>query len=324
VSSSIPSGTNDKPDNQAATKGTRLLVAGLVTDDPLKTLRAGEMLTTENIVFNGSDATDVPQDAKDWSFFEGALLTVGLRIDGMHQILGTAVVVAPGLAVTATHVFDEHLPGVRDGSIGLWCGGVASAGLNVWEVSGVNFAPQSDIAFLSIRLVSELPEGRKIRKLPLSTRTVLPGDKVSVIGFRIGPLESSEETSFLFSGQMFIAAGHVVETHPHMRDPLLMPYPTIEIACGAVGGMSGGAVIDDTGHVVGVLSKSFETEDHRGPSSASWIVGGLNRRVSISWPPGLYPENVHVLDIDHRILTIQGREHMKIIDDNNYQYVVWN
>ena len=73
-------------------------------DDPLSRLPDGTTIWKQTLVFGGSDADVKPEEVRDWGFFDGALLAVGFG-DWRHlEIHGTAVMVAPGLAITATHV----------------------------------------------------------------------------------------------------------------------------------------------------------------------------------------------------------------------------
>jgi hypothetical protein len=79
-----------------------------ITTDPLRDMPVGATLRVSPVVFGASDAKMVPDDVKNWDFFDGALLAVGFGRDGEHVALhGTAVMIAPGLAVTAAHVVRE-------------------------------------------------------------------------------------------------------------------------------------------------------------------------------------------------------------------------
>jgi hypothetical protein len=102
-----------------------------------------------------------------------------------------------------------------------------------------------------------------------------------------------------------------------------MPYPTIEIACGSLGGMSGGAILDDDGFLLGVTSRGVDADDGLGPTFAAWIVGALHRSVELPWPPGVYSSPIHLLDIDDRLLGIEGREKVAVVDGMTMHYEVW-
>ncbi len=71
----------------------------------------------------------------------------------------------------------------------------------------------------------------------------------------------------------------------------MVPYPAIEIDCGAFSGMSGGVVLNQHGVVLGVVSTSFGTDDDAGPTFAALIEAShLDRELEIPWPPGAYTQ----------------------------------
>jgi hypothetical protein len=87
--------------------------------------------------------------------------------------------------------------------------------------------------------------------------------------------------------------------------------------------MSGGALLDETGFLLGTTSRGLTSEDGLGPTLAAWVVGALNRELEIPWPPGLYPQPVHLLDIDKRLLFIEGRDHVRAVDANRVEHEPW-
>jgi len=88
--------------------------------------------------------------------------------------------------------------------------------------------------------------------------------------------------------------------------------------------MSGGAVLDADGLLVGVISRGLQTEDMRGPTYAAWIVGGLHQVLKLPWPPGAYGDDpVHLLDMPEDVLGIVGREAITIDGPTDYRYRVW-
>lgn len=102
-----------------------------------------------------------------------------------------------------------------------------------------------------------------------------------------------------------------------------MPFPTIEVACGSIGGMSGGALLDETGFLLGETSRGVTSEDGLGPTFVAWVVGALNRELEIPWPPGIYPQPVHLLDINQWLLLIEGRDHVRAVDANRVEHELW-
>jgi hypothetical protein len=296
---------------------------GIVTEDPLAQVPIGTSIQMAPVLFDGATATVVPQGVVNWTFFEGAVLAVVVRTGNEDLVAGTAVVIAPGLAVTATHVLSDRLVEVLAGTASLTCIGPTSAGLEIWRVQKINYCDADDIAYLSLQLASAISPEWRFRSIAVTTRAPKPGETVFVLGFKFPTMVRSSWDNIRAEGTLYAAAGEVTNVYHPIRDRVLMPYPTIEVACGSLGGMSGGAVLDGQGYLLGVLSRGWDTEDQAGPSYAAWIIGGLNRHVQIPWPPGFYTQPTHVLQIDERVLRIEGRERIAILDDTTYEYRVW-
>src|SRR4051794_10488160 len=72
---------------------------GLVVEDPFAQLPVGTMIAVEPIPFTTSNAVAVPQGVTNWTFFEGAMLMVVVRSAEEELVVGTGVIVAPGLAI---------------------------------------------------------------------------------------------------------------------------------------------------------------------------------------------------------------------------------
>ena len=298
-------------------------IRGVVTENPLAQLPAGASIPLEIVPFGGSDATAIPQGTINWTFFEGALLMVVVRTGAGEGIVGTAVVLAPGLAVTATHLFGDCLPEVGKGKATVFCVGPTTAGAFMWQVNKLNYSDRDDIAYMSLELRSPVFPDWRLYSIAVTTRTPEPGETLSVIGFKFPTIMRESSHTFRAEGGLYVAVGKVTNVYHPFRDQLLMPYPTIEVACGSLGGMSGGAVVDCQGYLVGIISRGWQTEEQDGPTYAAWIIGGLNRQLEIPWPPGVYEQPIHILKIDERAMRIEGRERVKVLDDLAYEYQVW-
>lgn len=303
-------------------QGSPSSTSGVVTTDPLGALPVGTTLNIEPVPFIGADAGSIPRTVTNWTYFEGALLCVLVRTHDHDLAMGSAVMVAPGLAVTATHTFRDWIVDIEAGDVSLLCMGPSSVGCDLWLVRHVSFTDEDDITFLSLELASSIGSDWRVRTLPITTRAPRPGEALHVVGFRF-EADRTSGVAITLRGTLFIATGVVTAIHHPIRDRVLMPYPVIEVACGSIGGMSGGALLDDRGFVLGLVGRGLATEDGQGPTSAPWIIGGLNRLLDISWPPGLYQPSSHVLDIDNGLVSIEGRERMRILSPTEYQYELW-
>jgi Trypsin-like peptidase domain len=299
-------------------------LTGTVSEDPLARLPVGTSISYEPVIVGGSDAKTVPEGVINWDFFQGALLAVALRLQGSPSpgVLGTAVIIAPGLAVTATHVLGDTMPHLASGDAEVMCIGVRSGGLDLWRVWNVSYTDRDDVAYLSLQLASPWVEGWSFTSLGVTTRCPRQGEKLTIFGFRFDDVQE-EGHDFAVAGDLYAAAGTVNDVYHPVHILPSLPFPTIEINCGSLGGMSGGAVLDRDGLLVGMISRGWKTDDMKGPTYAAWIVGALNRKLELPWPPGLYGDEIHILEIPERLLHMTGRDAISVVDENRYGYRVW-
>ena len=289
-------------------------LTGVISTDPLVGQSLGTVIRAGTVVHGGSNADVVPEGVSNWDFYQGALLAIGVRTSTVSfGFLGTGVMIAPGLALTATHVLafrPNHLPALQSGDASMLCIGVRSEGLDVWKLRSIAHKYHDDedlylddLAYLSLELASPLTEGWRFSSLPITTRCPTDREELTIVGFRFcdEQIEASD-ARVSAGGDLFAAKGLVTAVYPRGRDNVL--YPTINISCGSLGGMSGGAVLDSEGKVMGLISRGYDG----GPTYAAWVVGALDRQLDIPWPPGSYPNPVDVMDIPEEILHVTGRE----------------
>jgi hypothetical protein len=93
------------------------------------------------------------------------------------------------------------------------------------------------------------------------------------------------------------------------------------VLSGTLGGMSGGAVIDVNGHVVGITSRGLETADQTGPSLAAWWLQAFFWRPVLSWPAGMHDAVTAVSD--NPTVLVVGREQLEILEDGGFNLARW-
>ena len=291
--------------------------------DTLKGLPVGASLSIEPVVFGSSDATSHPDGVTNWDFFQGALLAIGVRRAGSQEICGSGFMVAPGLALSATHVLRGHLDEIMAGSVFAFCVGIRTTGLDLWKIRSVSLTNEDDLAYLSLELMSAIDLAWRFSCLGVTTRCPTPSEAVTIFGFRFEQPSVAADGSVTFWGDLFAAAGAVRAVYPERSVYGPVSYPSIEIACGSLGGMSGGVLLDRHGLAMGLVSRGLGT-DGDGVTWASWLVGsGLNRHLAIPWPPGTYPHDVHILDIPDPLLRVEGREAIERVNSHQIRYRVW-
>jgi len=315
VGATLKDGTRILTRMPAATPDDRSLLRGEVLGAPRPRPPDGYQLSVGLLnLATATEALSIPAGVTNWTHFEGALMSV-IVMESVHSYrqVGTAVMLAPGLAVSAAHVLHDELESGTN--VRVLCAGPRSTGLDMWAVKTITNAVSDDIMYLSLEPASPFGDGWCLFRLPITTRQPDVGENLHVVGFRLHP-DASDRGDLTFSGNLFAAAGKVTGFYEEKRDSVMIPFPAIEIACGSLGGMSGGAVIDEFGHLIGVTSAGLDTEDGEGPTYAAWIVGALNRRLPLGWPQGIYGGTpIHLLDIDQKLLVVDDRSRVRIEGD---------
>jgi len=235
--------------------------------------------------------------------------------------------------LSATHVLRDHADAIAALELSDYCVGVRSGQrADLWAVRrSLRYAEDnSDVMFLGVELNSEIWDDWHVSCIPISTRMPDEGELLQIVGYRIDrphaapePLPMIRGVRAAGRGDLYVATGETEQVHYPKRDSLLAPFPAIEISCGALGGMSGGAVIDEHGALVGILSRSFDTDDGQGPSTAAWIIHALMFNVTLPWPPGAYEPDTAILSLPHDLLTIYGRDHVRLVGPMDIEYTSW-
>lgn len=240
-------------------------------------------------------AGDIAAAVADWAAYDGAIVAVGTSDGATFTVSGSGVMVAPGLVFTATHVLRDDVDAIEAKRVWPWCLGPRQDGrADLWFVRQMRFGEaDGDIAFLAVEPYSELADDWTLTCLPLTTRYPMEGDALTVVGFRFDNADANDLPEIdgipvVSRGRLYTSAGTVQQVGLY-RDRTMMPFPFIEISCGTLGGMSGGAVLDATGAVIGILSVGLSHDDDRGPSNAAWIIHALQFDVPLHWPRDVYP-----------------------------------
>ena len=221
-----------------------------------------------------------------------ALVAVATLDDNGATILGSGVMVGPGLLVTATHVLDELS---RAGIAPLFMT-FLPGGARAWlPFDGITLSKPSefddqrrvvsDLSLVSCGLNSEAHANFPLMLAPMQIALPLIGERLWAIGFRH---EAIEERAALVTP--LISSGLVTAAYPNGRGER-MASPCLEVNMDTVGGMSGGAVVNADGYLVGILSSSFDG----GPSYVTLIWEALRLRVKGTIPKLQVQETVSLL-----------------------------
>jgi len=298
--------------------------SGMVTGDPLESLAIGDTLSYVPLPPVG----DIPKgiaNINNWDWFEGALLCLNFLDGDFQRIEGSAVMVAPGIALCATHVLSDHMPSIMNSNTSLYCVGIAKHGLDFWAVRTVTQVGITDVSILGLSLRSKLPPENRFYMAPITTRLPRLEEELNICGFRAAHGQFARESGTEIGGELYISNGVVEERYPDGRDKVLLPGPALQVDCPALGGMSGGPVFDKSGHLVGLLSSSVEGE---GISFVSLLWPALVSKIKSEWPPGLIKDGSTLLSLaERKVCFIEKPEAIKVLsadsDQQTFEYMIW-
>lgn len=263
---------------------------GVITEDPAKEAEIGSMLQIEWINHGHLIECGAGRLGKEWTHFGTALLALSFSDGRTYHLGGSAVLIAPGLALAAKHVLEPILSELLAGTLAPLAISVTSHGIVIWRLHQIIHGG-TDVVILCLNMASEFPpDGLKCATL--TTRTPAVGERVMIAGVRSDQVVENGQPLGL---TVRIGVGEVSAIYPLGRDRAMLPTPCVEVRCLTVGGMSGGPAFDLNGNLIGTLTSSME--DDGGPSYVSlwWPTAG--DLIDSVWPPGMVPLPTTLLEM---------------------------
>ncbi|MBD5804541.1 hypothetical protein AZOA_39840 [Azoarcus sp. Aa7] len=210
-----------------------------------------------------------------------ALVALALLQEDGPTVMGSGVMVGPGLVVAATHVLDEFPRSGASPVLLTFLPDAARAWLpREWSTTSGPSAFRedhrivSDVSLLSCTLNSDAHAHHPLMLAPVQVALPLVGERLWAFGYRHGELR---DTTTLVTP--LVTSGLVTAAFPHGRGER-MPAACIEVAMDTTGGMSGGPVVNANGDLVGIVSSSIEG----GPSYVTLIWDALHLKVLSTLP----------------------------------------
>jgi hypothetical protein len=211
---------------------------------------------------------------------------IAVRNHGEEFVSGSAVVIGQGFGLTAYHVladFVERYEGTRDveGQVNISFQILMYLSLD----KGARFLPLKvmrvwhseplDLALLALGVPEEWPDDY-IWSVP--TISLLPpkaGERVAAFGFpnsRVSGESAKEDLTLTVDPRT--STGVVREVHHSRRDAFRLPFPTFRTDARFDGGMSGGPVFNENGHLCGLICSSLppdnEHDEHVSYACTLW------------------------------------------------------
>ena len=231
---------------------------------------------------------------------KGLTVAIGFIDDEKQQVIGSGVMVAPGLCLTATHVLEglNNQPFLYSfatkTAMRIWI--VEDFHAQEFKVELVPFQASkrkfSDVCVLSCSPFSALSDDEPFYFAPIEASIPKIGERLWTVGYR----EKANDGVPMIG--CFTSSGLVTEIYLDGRGSF-MKGPCVEVAMNVVGGMSGGPVFNSAGKIVGVISSGFDGgENTFGPSYVSLVWPALISTVHAPWPENHWPENTAGLQVD--------------------------
>ncbi len=219
---------------------------------------------------------------------------------------GTAVIIAPGLAITALHVLDEicaqfgHDRLTRNIELDLYVNQLNTGAC--WYVCHASSWVGTDIAVLSLKARNEIAQSAVIDRLPIAVDPPISGAKVTALGYPGTLLTISrndqEVTEMNFSITPTVSEGEVTEIHQSRHDSVILRFPCFSVNAEFSAGMSGGAVFNQNRQLCGLVCAGGEGElrDYSHAVSA-WPMAIIPVTIPDSIPPfvGVIPGETYKL-----------------------------
>ncbi|MEY4248861.1 MAG: hypothetical protein RJA87_494 [Pseudomonadota bacterium] len=261
---------------------------------------------------------------------KGTVLTFHFANKLEHDVDGSAVLVAPGIALTARHVIEPHRDKLINGIKYSFLMGICNNSVNMWAVKELTILPHCDIAILGLELNSSIPADKTFRQAAISTRLPKIGERIQILGFRAKTLvpESNASLGPQIDAGLVVSAGVITNRFPLGRDSAMLPWPVLEVDCPSWGGMSGGPVFDKHGHLIGLLCTSFDLLDESGPSYVSLLWPVLASKFRGGWPKAIFTEPRSLIELAPDLCKIDRPESVwhqfdELSGKTSTQYKIW-
>lgn len=260
---------------------------------------------------------------------DGLLLALDWVANDKHHIWGSAVMVGPGVALTARHVVAEMRAKGFLGEAGgqLFAVGFHTDRVELWRADSFTSVDVGDLSLLTLirTTASSSPAPAPVRFSVAKMAARIPdmGEAISLVGFRAAEL--SFEAQALMGLALVGSVGPVTDLYPARRDARGLPNPSAAVAARTVNGTSGGAAFDAEGRLIGVISSGIG----EAPSFVSLSWPATYVPITPKWPPmlsqtpttlgGLAREGlcgIDYLDDVQTWMTADGHQMVSISDPN--------
>jgi hypothetical protein len=244
-------------------------------------------------------------------------------VDTRAFVGGTAVIIAPGFAITASHVIEEiwaqfgYDRSAKNIELDIYVNQLTTGAC--WYVCHASSWIGTDITVLSLKARNEQARSASIGRLPIAVDPPPPEANVTALGYPNTeltiPRNDHNVLEMNFSITPTVSEGTVIEIHRSFRDTANLRFPCFAVNAEFTAGMSGGAVFDQSRQLCGLVCSGGKGElKEYSPAVSAWPMAIIPVTVPEGIPPfaGIIPgETYKLLDLA-RLGYIQLNGHERI------------
>jgi Trypsin-like peptidase domain len=261
------------------------------------------------------------RDEKPDSPISEIALRVVVECPGWNfYVVGTAVLIAAHVAITARHVLDHIITQFGFKALSPSSGVVGDYEVKLWQVlPGPTYRfwkvfaawpTSTDVAIFHLGLDRSTILGEQINWRCPRLRVLPPqvGQQIVAFGYREAKVDVTEDDKgthhINLNDRPTTSIGTIRQIYPSGRDRAMLPFPCFEIEARFDPGMSGGLVVDEAGSVCGLICASLQyaNSDELPISYAVSLWPMLKTKISVN-RGDRYPRDVSYPVID---LAIDG------------------
>jgi hypothetical protein len=244
--------------------------------------------------------------------------------DGKNpRVVGTAILLGPGLALSALHVIEDFVPRTKHTSeikanvvVFQTISGAA------WYIRRVWATTHTDAVFLGLEPKNDAANNFKWHRFGINLHLPKPGDKIFAAGFSSSQINGVDEgltqegiTVIKTSLHLQILNGVVQESHGSKHEGHL-DFPCFQCNAKFDHQMSGGPVLDERGYLRGLVCKgfTFSPDDTGEPVSfAAGIMSAMAIKIDRTLPSLDKTKEYYILElVKNGFLPVIGYEKVKI------------
>jgi hypothetical protein len=200
---------------------------GTLVADPFHGVAPGTSINIDQWMFKPPNEPSGAYLIENMACFHGAVLSVHFFTNEWNVVEGSAVMIAPGIAFGAAHVFLPLKQYITTGKLKMFLGGYAASGPRYWDIVQIHPIENSDLVILTLKYIATLPADRRFAQAMITTRLPAIGEQVLIAGFRASKEQVEADSDMAFpvidgdikhGAELRLSVGEVTQHHLALVD----------------------------------------------------------------------------------------------------------